>query len=571
MQFHSHLPRLTVQEIAEQSLTSGSISRTNRRRLMSALLSREVLNQVEKQKIEQVFDQMRRGLINVTPTETSNGASTSSIGDSSSASAQTIRKSSPGVSATVSSQTMRKSSKPLSNGMTGDILPNEYQHEPQARFNRSGRNIQQAQETIYSFLLEIVKKWSPETVLTEFKRLFIHHVDSVSSDALQAIYEIIFANNEEEFRHTLKRSCYILINNWDATRHYKPIQELVQLFIDPAIARHTASPTLKRLRLWIENFVQSNDYEELKLFIARYADKDQGPWSNRYTSYLLVPQYVDLSNPIEQREAARALSKQLKDRFKFDLAMYIAKSQSTPLSNKSTTKNPTALGDEVLRLIKAIVARRGPFSYTNLANIFLSQIQPLNYEEFKQSLKKYLVFSVDNPAFVDTLNGKLAEKLDSLYDSHAEEGISNALMLRTCNRVIEYLTTENQKEPSSLFILLLSQGNPLTLVVVLLKLVLICKHSRTHLEACIANLIRYYQEYPEEDCAWVVNFLEVFNVTFAIHAENVQYNLIRMKSDQSGAAPVWDLDSYRIFSQLKAEPKAESTSELPEPDALLDD
>ena len=36
-----------------------------------------------------------------------------------------------------------------------------------------------------------------------------------------------------------------------------------------------------------------------------------------------------------------------------------------------------------------------------------------------------------------------------------------------------YLTCENGKEPSQLFILLLSQGNPLTLVITLLKIVLI--------------------------------------------------------------------------------------------------
>lgn len=432
--------------------------------------------------------------------------------------------------------------------MIRETLPDAPQDEPPSRLNKHGRSIQQAQDTIYNFLLGIVKKWPPEEVLLEFKRLFVFHVDSISSDAMHSLYEIVFTNNEQEFRNTIKRCCYILVNNWDASRHYKPIQELIQVFCDPCIERYTASPTLKRLRQWIENFVKSKDYQELKLFASRY--EEQGPWSSRYTSYLLVPQYIDLKNPIEQREAARALSRQLKDRFKFDLAMYIAKSQTGSVEEHKP-KNPTALGDEALRLVKRIVARRGPFSHANLANIFINQVQSSSYRDFKRSLQRYLTFSIDNRELAEGLQQRLAEKLEPLYESHDSETVSHALTLRTCNRVIEYLTTENQQDPSQLFVLLLSQGNPITLVIVLLKVILICRHARTHLEARIAELIKYYQNFPEDECAWVVNFLEVFNVTFAIYAENVQYNLIKMEVDEAQALQVFDPDKYRIFSQLR--------------------
>jgi hypothetical protein len=418
---------------------------------------------------------------------------------------------------------------------------------------KSGRNLQQAQETIYTFLLGIVKKWPPEEVLLEFKRLFIFHVDSVSSDATHAVYEIVFANDEEEFRNTIKRSCYILVNNWDATRNFKPIQELIQTFSDPYISRHTTSPTIKRLKVWLDNFLNSEDYNQLKLFVARY--ETAGPWSTRYTTYLLVPQFIDLKNPMEQREAARALSKQLKDRFKFDLAMYIARSQSSGSSDRNL-KNPTALGDEVLRLIKTIVARKGPFGYVNLANIFVNQTKNLQFFDFKQSLKKYLVFAIENRDFVEVLKLRLGEKLSTLYESHAHEPVSHALLLRTCNRLIDYLTTENQKDPSPLFVMLLSQGNPLTLVIVLLKIILICKHARIHLESRIATLIRYYEDYPEEECDWIINFLEVFNVTFTIHAENVQYNLVKMNEEMSLVQPLFDPDQYKLFSQVRADESA---------------
>ena len=227
--------------------------------------------------------------------------------------------------------------------------------------------------------------------------------------------------------------------------------------------------------------------------------------------------------------------------------------QNTPL------KNPTALGDDTLRLIKIIVAKRGTYSYGNLANIFLNQIQSLSYVEFKRSLQNYLVFSVEASSFSHVLQTRMADKLRMLYEGHDNDVVTPALILRTSNRMIEFLTTENQKEPSSLFVLLLSQGNPMTLVVTLLKLMLVSKNSRTHLEGRIADLLRYYQDIPEQDCRWVVNFLEIFNVTFTIYGDNVQYNLIQMKEEHHECDPIVqnsadgvNLDSYRVFSQLRS-------------------
>lgn len=427
------------------------------------------------------------------------------------------------------------------------------------RLTSGSSEIYQTQETLYQFLLEIVREWHPEEVLLEFKRLFFYQMDLPNSKAVQAVHQLVLLNDEAEFRNALKRCCYILVNNWDAARQHKAIQDLVQSFHDSTIEVQTSSPTIKRLKSWIRNFKSSSDYEELKLFTARYEDQQKSKWISRYTSYLLVPQYVEIANPIEQREAARALSRQLKDRFKFDLAMYVARSQSAS-SPEKLPKNPTALGDNVLMLIKAIVAKRGQYSYANLANIFINQIQTLNYKEFKQSLQKYLIFSVDHHSdYAIALQSKLAEKLESLYSDYDSAPLTDALILRTCNRIIETLTTENRKDPSPLFILLLSQGNPMTLVIVLLKLVLICNASRSHLEAQIAVLIRHYEQFLEQECGWVINFLEIFNVTFAIHAENVQYNLVKMRQIQ-GTAPQANLDHYRIFSQMKPiiRPKPES-------------
>jgi CRISPR/Cas system endoribonuclease Cas6 (RAMP superfamily) len=449
--------------------------------------------------------------------------------------------------------------------MIGDLRPNEADGLP---MRSSERNLLRAQQTIYRFLLDIVKKWPPEEVLLEFKRLFLYHVDSVNSAAINAVYEIVFSNSEVEFRNTLKRCCYILVNNWDAARRIQPIKDLIGAFDDQNLPRETISPTLSRLRYWVDRFRASKDFEDLKLFALRYDpsndDQTAGSWVKRYTSYLLVPQYMDTTNPAEQRSAARALAQQLKDQFKFDLAMYVARSQFVQ-AQATPPHNPTVLGEEVLRLIKRVVAKRGAYNYVSLANIFINQSKDLSYRDFKNSLLKYLIFSSEDSEFSQTLRARLSEKFVELYQDYDRNTVNDALILRTANRIIESLTTENRQEPAALFVLLLNQGNPMTLVVTLLKVILISPNSRLHLEARLAELIHYYEDCPEDECWWVVNFLEIFNVIFTICAENVQYNLIRMEREdpaelaqnaaeedfEDSAATIAELDSYRIFSQSK--------------------
>ncbi|MBE8999286.1 hypothetical protein IQ274_13920 [Nostoc sp. LEGE 12447] len=413
-------------------------------------------------------------------------------------------------------------------------------------------NVQIAQEEVYSFFVEIVKKLSPDDVLREFKGLFIDGLDSEESDYIPGIYSIFLDDNEQELCNTLKRCCYIIVNNWKTNRKDKYIQELVNLFIDENLkVKDNNDPVVKICKTWLENFANSKDYQELKLFAAKYDESSKGHWANRYSSYLLIDQSVNKNNPIEQQEAARKLSKQIKEKFKFELAMYIARSQST-VSSTARYKNPSVLGDQALRLIKAIVLKRGVFSHENIAHIFIKQTQNQTLEQFKINLEKYLFISVGKQESVEAWKQQFIDVLSSWKKDCNQELITKELFLRTCNRVIDYLTIENGKEPSSLFILLISQGHALTLVIIFLKIILICNNSRRHLETRIAHLIRFYENYPEDECKGVINFMEIFNITFAIYAENVEYNLIKMEEEQS-SNPQLNLDGYRVFSQMKVD------------------
>ncbi len=385
---------------------------------------------------------------------------------------------------------------------------------------RPTENIEQAQEKIYSFLLSVIKTWSPEAVLQEFNSLFIQHLGSISSDAVEGLYEIVVADAEDIFYATLKRCCYILINNWKTTKQIKHIHNLVELFNNPSIEKTSLSPISNCLRIWLKKFVNSQDYQEIKLFADKIVDQQNQQtqktrhWSERYSSHIFVAQSVNPKNSLEHREAAKERAKHLRYRFKFDLTMYLARSENEMQS--SLTKNPTGVSTEVLRLIKTIVAKREPATYKKFAKIFTEQSKGQKYKHFKQNLHKYLSIFIDHEELLDTLNLKIL----SLYEKHNEEVLSDSLLIITCNRLIETLTTENHRQPSPLFLLLVSQGNTLTLVTMLLKTVLICKPAYAHLETCIAELIRYYENFKEEECDSMINFLEMYNISMAIYGDS---------------------------------------------------
>jgi hypothetical protein len=434
--------------------------------------------------------------------------------------------------------------------MTAHSLQNIHINLPIFKSNVKRPDVQIVQEKVYSFFVEIVNKYAPEDVLIEFKSVFLDCLCLKKLDLTLGIYDV-FIDNEQNFRNTLKRCCYILVNNWESNRKHKYTQALIELIANyKSTAIHHKQTKITIFHTWLDNFIQSQDFQELKLFAYKNENKADGHWVNRYTSYLLAAQVVDKNNPEEQKEVAKKASKQLKDKFKFELAMYVARSQSNA-SSQTRYRNPSVLGDDILRLIKAIIVRKGVFSYDNIANIFLKQTQNQTFKDFKESLLKYLIFSVQQPKFVDTLQQQLSEKLVNWKPEYNDVIINKYLLLRTCNRMIDFLTTENSVKPSPLFVLLLSQGHPLTLVIVLLKIILICKYSRSHLESRIAYLIRYYDKYSEAECQWFINFIEIFNITFAIYAENVEYNLIKVEEAEKAHEVEFDPNAYRVFSQLK--------------------
>jgi len=439
--------------------------------------------------------------------------------------------------------------------MSDNSSPNQQEKQYSVEFEDKPRTVKSDQERICDFFLKTLKEWTAEEILQEFRNLFVDCLLEAQTDNIGGVYTVFFEDKEQEFQATIKRCSYIIVNTWITEKKYKYIDELVDLFEEYKRKRNLSF--LKKTTIcqsWLDNFIKSKNYKELKIFSSKYKETEVTNWAKRYKSYLLVVQYCNKNNPLEQREAAKKLSIKIKDKFKFDLAMYVAHAQYTSANATSKYENPTLLGDTVLRLIKILVNKKGTSGYINIADLFIKQTKNQTLLQFKESIQKYLLFSsLDIPDFVKSVAHQLTENISSWNQENNDDIITEELFVTICNRVIDFLTTRNPQKPSPLFISLVSAGHSLTLIILILKISLISKNSRTHLEIRIFQLISYYVNNPGEESKWLINFLEIFQITFAIYAEDVEYNLINMKDSTKTFDTQSNIDDYRIFSQLKLE------------------
>jgi hypothetical protein len=419
----------------------------------------------------------------------------------------------------------------------------------------------QSQETICNFFLEKSATKAPEWLLKEFKQLFFSHQEGTDPHIYQALNTILLSHNQDIFVNTLKRTCYILINNWSCIRKQSLMRELISLFGKISLFQNLSSTSEQNLYQWLTDFVSSEDYRAIENCVNQ---ENQAKKTAKFTSEvvrsipyyprtkLLKPAQEQIERTFEEIEAEKIASRKIREQFKKELAIYTTRFRAIA-ETEDIPQNPTALGDDVMNLIHRILKKRGGFSHVNLANIFLNQTQGLLYRDFKHSLIKYLFFPIKEKTWVIKFRQQLSEEILILYPQYDGQVWDSGLLLRTCNRIIESLTTQNRHEPSTIFTFLAAQGKYLALSIFLLKILLISRPSYTHLESCIVHLTRYYQNQAESECDWLLHFLDTLKIILTIYIDNMDYNLVAMDLEKNPEQEQTGNRNYRIFSQTKLE------------------
>jgi hypothetical protein len=339
------------------------------------------------------------------------------------------------------------------------------------------------------------------------------------------------------------------------------IQSLIDVFKHPLIHKQTRHVKIQTLRIWLQLFVESEDFQALNLFNLHLDDKliVDRQWSNRFASYLLANHYSNPASSLEQRQAANLLAQKMNDKFKLDLAMYTAH-LNPRLSMESRPRNPTTLSDNILNIAIFMLTKKSELNCQEIADKFIRNTKDINYQDFKANLLNYLDFSLADFEISETLQKKLHNSLFEFKSERNDYLVSTALILKTSKYLINELTICDRGYPTELFNILIHHTNPLNFVVLLLKILLINDSMRLYLELRLASIIRYYSQYSESKCKSVITFIDILNIGLAIYAGKTRYNVIRMNPHEISSHESSHLDSpihkfdtkqYRIFSQVR--------------------
>lgn len=359
-------------------------------------------------------------------------------------------------------------------------------------------------------------------LLDKFNCFFINHDPvEVPTTLNKPVYQLLTYDCPTEFMYLINRCAFGFINTCLRQKKTRYIQQLISLFQDRPTYVREASFAAQKFRDWVDSYMTSHEYHVLELF-SPTIQPEQKTWCDRYLKITLLAETFDPETAIEQRQACQFLYQFLKNRYKFQLVMYLTKTnQSKP--KKETVFNPTLINPSTLRLIHKIVIKRHR-GYPQMAEAFMAQHEQDSYLEFKRALVSHLLDSVGGDRRLKWLPRKLEQHLETLDPDKNDVMLGHHLIAKTCNEIIGYLLNpESFADPTHPFTLLMIQREFLSLSIILLKLVLISPRSYGSLIIALDNLMQEYSQKPKAECEWLTGLLETVQVILTLAVNEGQY------------------------------------------------
>ena len=411
-------------------------------------------------------------------------------------------------------------------------------------------DIEISKQILYNHLIYWVQRESPPQLLARLRQLFIEGMGYPHPEIAAALYRIIASKlAEQEFNSILNRCCYILINRW--IMHPKrdaAYAELLALFQSASNSRMElfhSSPN-KRLQELMRKFVESEEYHKI---IGDTTGRKPEPHSKperplgelicRYP-YLYTHYLLGEGCSSEQQQTIRELQAQRQQKFEIHLSQYATylvrrvQMERQTSSNKSEpmlppVRNPTLLNDRQLFLaLRQFVGKvDGSYTYRDLAKVFLARThQASSYGQFKKDLYGYLIASINPEYGKYRFNQRLAKQLANTFPESDFQKVNNFLLVETCRQLFNFLVASPKRPEHLFFIDLISNNGSLKTTALLLKIALLSKHVKPHLEQRFSILFDHYESQAVNDILWLVESLENLNIALGVNFGAVDLSLI---------------------------------------------
>lgn len=432
---------------------------------------------------------------------------------------------------------------------------------------RKSINLETHKQTIYDHLIDCAKTEAAAQVLKRFHSLFISGTHYPVAAVKAALNQLVTSMpSKDEFSLFFNRCCYILVNRWQTQfESREAITELVTLLgrmsATPATLGRSRSST--RLRSLVQQFAQSSYYQRLRRFAefinphgGSAANKPLGTILKRYP-YLYQHCLVSQEDSKEHQSTILQAQQRAQDKFELDLSHYLAgvlkrpseirqqlivPAQQTQLILPTSVRtgsliqpatalaNPTLLQDSdlcgTLKHFVGKVNRQG--TYQDMATHFKIRNQSTQtYATFKSNFYQYLAASVDPKFGRSRFNSLLKRHFDDLFPDCNQRPMTEFLMVRTCNRLLNFLIVESRKEPRHMiFMDLINNIGSTQTIGLLLKVVLLCKKIKPYLENRFALLFNHYESQRQGSVTWLVGCLEKLQLAFSTHFSRFDFSFI---------------------------------------------
>jgi hypothetical protein len=409
------------------------------------------------------------------------------------------------------------------------------------------------EQLLYNHLQDCVKQELPKQSIERFRILFIDGYGYPDREIVEVLDRITASNlTEQELKNILNQCCYILINHWLMyPKHHSAIPRLVELLKNLS-SSVVQSPLSRRLRDLVQLFGKSEQYQELER-IARGIEPPSTPSAvNRplaeiisWYPYLYSHCLLSQGSSVEHQQIIRQLQAQKQRQFEIHLsryATYLARQiqiERHPSSTQAAKKiqqpipNPTRLSDrDLLVALKQFVGKvDGSNTYKDLAHLFLAHTRQVpSYRDFKKDLYEYLIASISPEYGRYQYYRYLAKHLKNTFPDCDAQKVNGILLVQTCRELFNFLVASPNQPEHILFIDLISNNSSLNTVGLLLKIALLSRQVKPHLEQRFSILFNHYESHTIDNkkILWLVESLENLNIALGVNFGAVDISFIKL-------------------------------------------
>jgi hypothetical protein len=425
-------------------------------------------------------------------------------------------------------------------------------------------------EAIYEHIRQCASNKPPESVINQFKCLFLEckHENSQISKALE---KIIFSPlGQQKFDLMLTNCCYLIIDCWsNQPESLKLIDELINIFNSVNQAK-SYDRRKKQLIQLIGDYQKIELYLQLRAIVSIITVEESAKsiptktistgsistnststniiintYIRRYTylyEYFLsgtehIPQLTKL---IKTTQATRRenfeiqLSKHIIYRVRLQQVARIGLLSKGAGKIITRVENPTLLSEKAFKVaMRQYIGKiDGEYTLLQLAQRFLVQNNLRNcYQEYKRDLHQYLINNIERQNNNYQFESKLRQKLNQIFPQSDSKSLNQNLILQTCRQLFSFMIVEvfpNSQPNYQQFSELISNLGTAQTVAILIKLILICPEAKSDLEKKMALITTYYQLHSIKQVPWLVKTLEHLLIAFSIYLGKVDVSIAKI-------------------------------------------